>query len=57
LVQSALRSERLVGLSRELLANTQERERMRDAFADIRRKLGGPGGSVRAAEAVLQELR
>jgi lipid-A-disaccharide synthase len=39
-----------------LLADPERRTRMQDDLAEVRRRLGGPGASLRAAEAVASEL-
>ena len=56
LVQRRLTPARLAGITTELLADKAALNKMREAFAQIRRKLGGPGASARAAEAILREL-
>ena len=56
LVQRRLTPARLAGITTELLADKEALNRMREAFAQIRRKLGGPGAGARAAEAILREL-
>lgn len=56
LVQRRLTPARLAGITTELLADKAALNRMREAFAQIRRKLGGPGAGARAAEAILREL-
>ena len=56
LVQRRLTPARLAGITTELLADKAALNRMREAFAQIRQKLGGPGAGARAAEAILREL-
>ena len=56
LLQRAANPERVAGQALKIWNDAQQRERMKEAFAQIRKSLGSPGASRRAAEAVLQEL-
>jgi len=54
LLQRQWRRERLVEETRELLAAAAEDQRM--GLAEVRQRLGKPGASRRAAEAVAEHL-
>jgi len=53
LIQNEFTPERTAEETVTLLLDRERRESMRAALADVRRKLGAPGASARAAEAVL----
>jgi len=54
LIQRELTAERVSGEIRSLLDDPARRQRMRDGLAEVKHRLGEPGASARAAEAVLQ---
>jgi lipid-A-disaccharide synthase len=56
LIQFAATPERLAGTARRLLADPAALERMRQELAAVRLRLGPPGASARAAEAILALL-
>jgi lipid-A-disaccharide synthase len=57
LIQDGFTPEAVADEAIDLLSNPVRAERMRADLADVRRKLGGPGASLRAAEAILQTAR
>ncbi len=57
LLQSEMTAERLSEEALRLLTDRTRYDAMRDALGGIRAKLGSPGASLRAAEAVLAECR
>jgi lipid-A-disaccharide synthase len=56
LIQGDFTPERVAGEALALLDDPARRKRMQDDLAQVRRRLGGPGASVRAAVAVASEL-
>jgi lipid-A-disaccharide synthase len=52
-IQRELTPERVAAEVRALLDDPGRRQRMREGLAEVRRRLGKPGASARAAEAVL----
>jgi lipid-A-disaccharide synthase len=56
LVQGDFTAERVTHEALGLLGDPERRKRMQDGFEQVRRRLGGPGASQRAAEAVAAEL-
>jgi lipid-A-disaccharide synthase len=54
LIQDAFTSEAVASEAVSLLTDPQRVARIREGLAGVRRKLGGPGASRRAAEAVLK---
>jgi lipid-A-disaccharide synthase len=56
LIQGDFTAERVAREALDLLADPERRKRMQDDLAQVRRRLGGPGASLRAAEAVASEL-
>ena len=54
LIQDSFTPEAVAGEAVSLLTDPQRVARMREGLAGVRRKLGGPGASRRAAEAVLK---
>ncbi|MBR5836219.1 MAG: lipid-A-disaccharide synthase [Bacteroidales bacterium] len=55
-IQDDCNSDALVKEIRELIENTERRERMLDNYGDIRAALGGTGASAAVAKAMIQEL-
>jgi lipid-A-disaccharide synthase len=55
LIQDAFTAPAVAREAVSLLTDTARAEAMRRDLADVRARLGGPGGSRRAAEAVLRE--
>jgi len=53
LIQDDCTAERIAAEALSFLSDRQRAEDTRRALADVRAKLGGPGASGRAAEAVL----
>ncbi|MGE0593161.1 MAG: lipid-A-disaccharide synthase [Vicinamibacterales bacterium] len=53
LIQDACTPERLAAEAVTLLTNGEARARMTEGLRDVRERLGGPGASARAADAVL----
>ena len=53
-IQDAFTPRAVADEAIDLLSNGARAQRMREDLADVRRKLGGPGASMRAAEAVLR---
>ena len=56
LIQRAAHPRRIAAEALALWNDAQRRQRMKDSFAQIRKSLGAPGASRRAAQAVLAEL-
>jgi lipid-A-disaccharide synthase len=56
LIQSDVTPERITRTANEILQDENRWERMRRDLADVRKKLGAPGASDRAADAVLRVL-
>jgi lipid-A-disaccharide synthase len=56
LIQGDFTAERVAREALGLLSDPERRKRMQDDLAQVRRRLGGPGASLRAAEAVASEL-
>jgi lipid A disaccharide synthetase len=56
LIQGDFTAERVAQEALGLLGDPERRRRMRDDLAQVRLRLGGPGASLRAAEAVAAEL-
>ena len=56
LIQGDFTPERVAGEALGLLSDPERRRRMKADLDEVRRRLGGPGASARAAEAVLEEL-
>jgi len=56
LVQGDFTAERVTHEALGLLGDPERRKRMEHDFEQVRRRLGGPGASLRAAEAVAAEL-
>jgi lipid-A-disaccharide synthase len=56
-IQRELTAERVAAEVGSLLDDTRRREGMRQDLAEVRRRLGRPGASARAAEAVLEVAR
>jgi lipid-A-disaccharide synthase len=57
LVQDACTPERVADEALSLLTNQDRAARMRDGLARVRARLGGPGASERAANAILEVAR
>ena len=57
LIQDACTPEAIVEEAVRLLIEPDYRERMIASLAEVRRRLGGPGASDRAAEAILEVVR
>jgi lipid-A-disaccharide synthase len=57
LIQGDFTPRRTAAEVLELIQDEPRRQRMLDDLDDVRRRLGGPGASARAAEQVLQALR
>ncbi len=55
-IQKDCNPDALVTEIRELIENTERRERMLDDYADIRNSLGGTGASEAVAKAMIDEL-
>ena len=55
-IQAELTGERVAREALHLLEDEGYRQRMKEGLAEVRRRLGGPGGSARAAEEVLKTL-
>ena len=53
LIQEACTGEAVAAETVKLLTNAEYREHMTGKIAEVRSRLGGPGASERAAEAVL----
>jgi lipid-A-disaccharide synthase len=56
LIQGNFTAERVAREALALLGDPDRRKRMQDDLGQVRRRLGGPGASARAAEAVASEL-
>jgi lipid-A-disaccharide synthase len=56
LIQADFTPERVAAEALSLLGDPEKRRRMRANLGEVRRRLGGPGASARAAEAVVEEL-
>jgi lipid-A-disaccharide synthase len=56
-IQRELTPERVAAEVRALLDSSARRERMREGLAEVRRRLGEPGASARAAAIVLAVAR
>jgi lipid-A-disaccharide synthase len=56
LIQGDFTAQRVAQEALALLDDPERRKRMQDDLAQVRRRLGGPGASLRAAEAVASEL-
>ena len=56
LIQSAFTPEAVAAEAVTLLTNQAASRQMRDRLGDVRRKLGGPGASRRAAAAILKVM-
>ena len=56
LIQGDFTPERVAQEALALLGDPERRKRMQDDLGQVRRRLGGPGASLRAAEAVASEL-
>ena len=54
LIQDDFTPERTAAETISLLTDVNKREEMRAALADVRRQLGTPGATARAAETVLE---
>jgi lipid-A-disaccharide synthase len=57
LIQDDCTAENIAAETLSLLANPERAEETRRALGDVRAKLGGPGASGRAADAVLDLIR
>jgi lipid-A-disaccharide synthase len=57
LIQDECTAERIARETLSLLVDPQRADETRRALSDVRAKLGGPGASARAAEAVLEVAR
>ena len=57
LVQDALTPEAVAREAISMLTDRQRAARIRDRLAEVRTRLGGPGASRRAAEAILRTVR
>jgi lipid-A-disaccharide synthase len=57
LIQGDFTPERVAQEALGLLGDPERRKRMQEDLGQVRRRLGGPGASQRAAEAVASELR
>jgi len=57
LIQDECTAENIASETLALLTNPQQADDTRRALADVRARLGGPGASGRAAEAVLEVAR
>jgi lipid-A-disaccharide synthase len=57
LIQRDFSAERVAGEALALLRDTERLRRMREDLAEVRRRLGGPGASSRAARAVFDVFR
>ena len=57
LIQDELTPDAVVREAMDLLSNPARADRTRDELARVRRMLGGPGASLRAAEAILRTAR
>jgi lipid-A-disaccharide synthase len=56
LIQGDFTEERVAEEALQLLGDPERRKRMQEGLGQVRRRLGGPGASLRAAEAVAAEL-
>ena len=56
-IQDDCNPENLVTEIRELIEDTERRERMLDSYADIRNELGRSGASAAVARAMMEELK
>jgi lipid-A-disaccharide synthase len=56
LIQADFTPDRVAEEALLLLGDPERRRRMRDHLGEVKRRLGGPGASLRAAEAVASEL-
>jgi lipid-A-disaccharide synthase len=54
LIQDDFTPERVAGDVVALLSDTDRYDATRQALADVRRRLGSPGASARAADAIIQ---
>ena len=57
LIQSGFTPEAVAREAISILTDGERRERIRKGLAEVRRRLGGPGASRRAAESILQVVR
>jgi lipid-A-disaccharide synthase len=57
LVQDAFTAEAVAREAIDILTNRPRAARIRDGLASVRAKLGGPGASRRAAEAILRVVQ
>jgi len=56
LMQSRFTADLVAAEALDLLSDSERQARMKQALAEVRRRLGPPGASRRAAEAVLERL-
>jgi lipid-A-disaccharide synthase len=57
LIQEAFTPEAVAGEAISFLTDVARRTRVREGLARVRQRLGNPGASRRAAEAILQVVR